>query len=533
MSTLLQKANEYKKKILSRKIRLSLSVLFAFGLFAVSCRYLYDGINKRFVIYAVLCVLTALFFACPTPESGKIRALFLLLYIIVVPYKIFQRIELPVHDMSLLSGGSVFVNITIILMTYALLLLFLRHFHLAFGIGNILFFVLFLLNYYHNQSQGSCFQFYHWEALKTALPVMNSLQPAMSNELWYSILYFCFFIAFGFWCVAPRAKASGHHLTVALLALGFLVCSHCFFYVSGYLEKKDLRLHRDTPWADERQNGFLLSLVLGLRDPQPEEKEWYEKFPVVCHALGQTREGDAGTNSKEALEYNYAMGQRVFEADISIASDGVAVLRHDWDFDLGQAEKFGWTEEAKRVPTSEEFLQAPIHGKYTPMALLDLYGAMAQRKDMYVIIDPKYNPDVRSQFTILVNTALHNGYEDVLDRVIVQLYYEEMYAEVEAVYHFDHYLYTLYYIGYPDPASTGTFCQKNDIPVVVMPYTWITPAICQDMQKYSLRLYGHTVNTPEDAQHMASLCVDGIYSDHFLPKQMEEWLLQINQGKDR
>lgn len=32
-----------------------------------------------------------------------------------------------------------------------------------------------------------------------------------------------------------------------------------------------------------------------------EQKKWYEEYPVVCHAPGETEEGDTLTNSLEAF----------------------------------------------------------------------------------------------------------------------------------------------------------------------------------------------------------------------------------------
>lgn len=46
--------------------------------------------------------------------------------------------------------------------------------------------------------------------------------------------------------------------------------------------------------------------------------------------MGSTEEGDTLTNSRDAMEYDYKLGQRVFEADLAITSDDVVVLRHDW-----------------------------------------------------------------------------------------------------------------------------------------------------------------------------------------------------------
>lgn len=69
--------------------------------------------------------------------------------------------------------------------------------------------------------------------------------------------------------------------------------------------------------------------------------------------------------------------------------------------------------------------------------------------DIWLVTDTKYSPEVEKQFRLFVDTAVENGYEDVLSRVIVQIYYKEMYDEVKAVYLFENISLTLYYIGYP------------------------------------------------------------------------------------
>lgn len=186
----------------------------------------------------------------------------------------------------------------------------------------------------------------------------------------------------------------------------------------------------------------------------------------------------------------------MFEADCAITSDQVVVPQHDWVSDLGQVQSFGWTEEEKEVPAAELFLWVPIYERYTPMTLLDLYQKMAEKPDIYV----------------------------VLDRVIVQLYYEDMYDEVESVYSFKNYIYTLYYIGYPGGESVGNFCEEKEISVLVMPYTWLSEGIMQELEQYQIKLYVHTVNELQDMYNMVSLQVDGIYSDQILPGQMKELL---------
>lgn len=263
---------------------------------------------------------------------------------------------------------------------------------------------------------------------------------------------------------------------------------------------------------------FIIMLGVFLGGCAREKGPWYEEYDTICHALGRTEEGDTLTNSKEAFEYNYKRGQRVFEVDLSITSDNVMVCRHDWNSDLGQAAAFGWTEEEKTVPSAEQFLAAPIYEKYTPMTLADFYDIMKTHEDIYAVLDPKYTPDVPGQFSLIVNTAIENGCEEVLDRVIVQIYYKEMYDEVNSVYTFQNYLFTLYYIGYSEEYGAAAFCQEKGIPVITMPYTWYNDSIAKDLSQYDLKQFYHTVDEEADARRFIGLGC-GIYTDDFLPGQ--------------
>lgn len=249
----------------------------------------------------------------------------------------------------------------------------------------------------------------------------------------------------------------------------------------------------------------------------PEDKKWYDMYSTICHAMGMTKEGDTLTNSLEAFEYNYELGQRVFEVDLSITSDNVVVLRHDWNSDLGQAEEFGWTEDKKEVPDLNTFKNTLIYDKYTPITLLELFEKMEQYKDMYVVLDAKYNSDVKMQYELIVNTAMDNGYENVLERVIPQIYYEEMYAEIEKVYSFKEYIYTLYYIGYSGGTEEAEFCKENNINILVMPYTWFGNSVYKKVEGYPLKVYVHTVNDEAVAEEMLLDGASGIYTDCLLP----------------
>ena len=259
---------------------------------------------------------------------------------------------------------------------------------------------------------------------------------------------------------------------------------------------------------------------------------WHEKYPVVCHALGRTWEGDAATNSKEAFLYNYGQGQRVFEADLQITSDGVMVLRHDWYQELGQAEAFGWTEEERWAVTAQEFLETPIYGRYTPLTLEDWFAIMKKYPDIYMVTDTKYSPEVEAQFQILVDTAIDNGYEDVLSRVIVQIYYKEMYDEVMAVYPFENLIWTLYYIGYPERQEILDFMEGKGIPVLVMPSHWWDGQKQNDLENSNIKVYVHTVDDENEVRQRMEQGISGIYSDDILPITVKQWLPENREQKN-
>lgn len=103
---------------------------------------------------------------------------------------------------------------------------------------------------------------------------------------------------------------------------------------------------------------------------------------VIAHAGGGI-ENQAYTNSKEALDSNYALGRRIFELDFDKTSDGVWVLTHDWE---------SWSKQVKQdnhIPPLSEFLKTKILGQYTPLTLSDLEDWLKAHPDASVITDTK------------------------------------------------------------------------------------------------------------------------------------------------
>lgn len=128
---------------------------------------------------------------------------------------------------------------------------------------------------------------------------------------------------------------------------------------------------------------------------------------VIAHASGGI-DGNAYTNSREALQANLALGTRVFEIDLSKTRDGVWVATHDWE---------NWRRQtgySGTIPTYAEFINlklkpfdaGAIVKQYTPLTLDYLVEVLAKQRDVMIVTDTKY--DFREMVTYLEMSSLRN-----------------------------------------------------------------------------------------------------------------------------
>ncbi len=268
MSIMVQRIKGYAGEIWSRKVRLVAAVLVSCILFAASSYYLYDGINKKFCIYTLLCLLTGAFLVLPRVKKWYCSLLLILMYLMVVPTKIFERMELPVHDMSLLLEGAFLVNILIIFLVYAVLLLVSQRIGIALSGGGTVLLIAFLVNYYVRQFRGTCFVLQDILAVGTAVTVVDHYKFTMDGELWYSILYFLSFISCGAWCEFPReiTKKKRYHLAVTGIAVSYIVFFFAFWKGTDYLQEHQLQGIHWSPSSNELLEGFLLNFGLNMQE---------------------------------------------------------------------------------------------------------------------------------------------------------------------------------------------------------------------------------------------------------------------------
>ena len=86
------------------------------------------------------------------------------------------------------------------------------------------------------------------------------------------------------------------------------------------------------------------------------------------------------------------------------------------------------------------------------------------------------------------------GKEDLLDRVIVQVYNQRMYWAVKSVHPFKHFVYTTY--KQPDAAfyKVVKFCKQNGIEAITSPKNDINDYRMELLAKQGIYSYTHSVN---------------------------------------
>ncbi len=249
--------------------------------------------------------------------------------------------------------------------------------------------------------------------------------------------------------------------------------------------------------------------------PEKFDYSWTKNNKYIAHALGGINE-DYYTNSLEALEYNYKRGLRVFEADLSPLEGGDFALIHTFSKDnlneLGLPES--WHKDR---PTAKEFKSRDIMGKYTSMTFRDLVEYMSEHKDVWIVLDMKVGKreEMHESFTEIVKIAKSVD-PKVLDRLIPQIYYEDMYKTIMEVYPWKSAIYTMYKLEHFTEESITNYAYAHGIKVVASYRNRFTDSFVKKLRERGIMLYMYTYNDPARANRLFERGVYGIYTD-FLP----------------
>lgn len=246
-----------------------------------------------------------------------------------------------------------------------------------------------------------------------------------------------------------------------------------------------------------------LGIVLSA-PPIEETDSWYSEYSVIAHSGGGIN-GYRYTNSKEAWNYSYENGIRVFDADLSFTSDKRIVLRHEWSDDLGQNGAFNG------VPSYEKFMSAPIFEDLSPMSLEMMIDFMANHTDVYVAVDFKDGVElIRS----MVDVFVEMDYLDLLDRIIISFYdYDDLEA-IRTIYSFQNYAIRQYENLPHNYQELAAFCLDNRIPVCMVKMKYLKTDDISVLLENGIKVFVAVINTEEELKEVQERGASGIVSDY-------------------
>lgn len=276
-----------------------------------------------------------------------------------------------------------------------------------------------------------------------------------------------------------------------------------------------------------RLTAIALAAMLGVsmtaQPVQAAEADWREGNTLVAHALGEV-DGKIETNTREAFLSSWGKGFRVMEADFTYTSDGVLVVRHDFD-EGGSYYRLEIEPDGPLVMDSQTYREKKAVYDLTPITAVDLLGLMAEYTDVILITDTKETDEatVKRQFQDLKDIASNIGAPEVLDRIVPQIYKEEMLGWIRKIYPFRQWIYTLYMTYNPDYDKIAAFCKANGVDTVTIEQSRISKQVTDTFHKQQIKVYTHTVNRYKQAKKMLDDGVDGIYTDSIKPYELE-WI---------
>lgn len=254
--------------------------------------------------------------------------------------------------------------------------------------------------------------------------------------------------------------------------------------------------------------GFII-FILWERQP------YYKKYHYIAHALGGIDDIDY-TNSKEALEYAYSKGTRIFEVDFVFTSDKKLVCRHKWKNDLGDEFSDDY------IPDYETYMSSKIFGQYTPVDIDTLINFAKEHSEIYFVTDLKsYKTEMNDMLETIKEAATRLDYKDYEEHFIIQFYNYDMYNMISEKYSYQNYILTLYrmteYLNEEGIENVLEFCISNDIKVITMPKKYVTKELCEKIKAKDITLYVHTINGKKEWLKLQLMGVDGIYTDFIYP----------------
>lgn len=253
---------------------------------------------------------------------------------------------------------------------------------------------------------------------------------------------------------------------------------------------------------------------------KPTQEAKFYDYNVIAHAGGGI-DGNIYTDSLEALNQSYQNETRLFDIDLRFTSDDEIVLRHDWtQVDLGQPE-FEYLQQIERqpseysqeqipreyLPTLEQFKQARILSKYTPLSFRDVVDWMKSHSDAYMVLDVK--EDAKETYTWIIEHFKEN--DEMLNHLVVSCYDVQDLEDVLKIYPFKNIMLRQHAV-YPDKFDELlSNCNKYKVKAVNINLQYADDEKIKDIRRAGIKIFWAVENDFEE--YKSKYLGDGVVSD--------------------
>lgn len=322
-----------------------------------------------------------------------------------------------------------------------------------------------------------------------------------------------------------RAKVCALIVTAFLVIVGscLAVCKLYSMYENVWNTLDDIsesanKIKRETQYLSEATRNIAAQVERFHKDTYFRNGEIQSAFdyswmndvpPYIAHACGGI-DGKIYTNSREAFLLNYQLGHRVFEIDFNLGQDGFLIACHDEN----DWRKMTGTD----LPyTRENFNRMLIYNQYESLDCTEVIDLMEEYPDIYVVTDTKDDTQEEAMlaFSQLVYYAKQK-HPEVLERIIPQIYNEEMLSWISSIYPFKSVIFTLYATSWT-PQSVLNFCTNSGIRFITMPVGLVSKEILRLWDTMDIQVAVHTVNDEQHIDELFDMGVDMIYTDFAVP----------------
>lgn len=238
---------------------------------------------------------------------------------------------------------------------------------------------------------------------------------------------------------------------------------------------------------------------------------------LMAHAFGGM-DGKTYHNTPEAYEYGKKKGYQCFEIDLSYTEDDRLVLCHGWSESNCKCTGVKYRPEFAHM-TYEKAMQIPIHG-HSIIDARQFYDIVKNEPPYYYEIDfHNIKKGNEKRVSAMLDDFQHD--EALLDRLLMQVYSQTMFEQIDSVYHFTNYMY-LVGINIDKIDSILTYCLDHGICSVALRTNFVTRETVQKVHDAGLYAFSYTVN--EDvayANYLFDMGIDMICTDFLTEKDIQ------------